>query len=79
MASRVRYYLHIGSSSGVILDEEGGDYSDLEAARAEARASVRDLVADDLRSGKATAARHIEITDEHGAALDRVGLTVTMS
>jgi hypothetical protein len=75
----MRFYLHIGSSAGIVLDEEGGDYSDLEAARVEARASVWDLVADDLRAGRSVAARHIEITDEHGAALDRIGLTVTMN
>jgi hypothetical protein len=73
----MRYYLNIGSPAGIVLDEEGGDYSDLEAARAEARASVRELVADDLRAGRSVATRHIEITDEHGAALDRIGLTVT--
>ena len=75
----MRYYLHIGGSAGTILDEEGDDYSDLEAARADARASVRDLVADDLRGGRSIAARHIEIMDEHGAALDRIGINVSMT
>lgn len=75
----MRFFLHIGDADSIIVDEEGFDFPDLDAARDEARTSIQDLLADDIRRGKATARRHINITDEHGAALDHVALAVTVS
>jgi hypothetical protein len=75
----MRYHFNIRDSAGIILDEEGGDFADLEAARCEARASVQDLVADDLRCGKRVPERRIEIADANGVVLDSVGLAVTAS
>jgi hypothetical protein len=63
----------------MILDEEGSELASLEAARAEARASAQDLVMDDLRSGRRAPERRIEITDDHGAFLDSVGISVLMN
>lgn len=76
---RMRYFFHVVRPAGIVLDEEGSDCLDLEAARAEASASVRELLADDLRAGRLVEGRHIEIADEHGTTLDRVGLTVAVS
>ncbi len=75
----MRFYLHLGDAESIIPDEEGLDFPDLATARKEARTSIQDLLADDIRRGKATARRHINITDEHGAALDHIALSVTVS
>ena len=75
----MRYHLNIRDAAGLIRDEEGGDFINLEAARAEARASVQDLVADDLRCGTRAPERRIEIADDRGVVLDSVGVAVTAS
>lgn len=74
----MRYFLHTINSAGTVLDEEGSDCIDLEEARAEARASLRELVADDLRAGICVGERKIEIRDERDATVDRISLSVTM-
>jgi hypothetical protein len=73
----MRYHFNIRDAAGLIRDEEGDDFANLEAARAEARASVQDLVADDLRCGSPVPERHIEIADERGVVLDNVRVAVT--
>jgi hypothetical protein len=73
----MRYHLNIRDAAELIRDEEGGDFATLEAARAEARASVQDLVADDLRCGRPIPERRIEIADERGVVLASVALAVT--
>ena len=75
----MRFYFNLGDVHGVIPDEEGIDFPNLDAARAEARTSIQDLLADDIRRGSTTSRRHIEIADEHGATLDHVALAVTVS
>jgi hypothetical protein len=76
---QVRYYLHIGNDHEKIPDEEGFDFPDLDTASSYARTSIQDLLAEDVRRGRTTACRHIDITDENGTALDRVALAVTVS
>jgi hypothetical protein len=73
----MRYHFNIRDTAGLIRDEEGDDFASLEAACAEARASVRDLLADDLRCGKPAPERRIEIADERGVVLDSVRVAVT--
>jgi hypothetical protein len=75
----MRYHFHIRDAEGLIPDEEGSELANLEAARAEARASAQDLVANDLRSGWATPERRIEIADERGAVLDFVRIAVILN
>jgi hypothetical protein len=73
----MRYHFNIRDVAGLIRDEEGGDFANLEAARAEAHASVQDLVTDDLRCGRPAPERHIEIADERCVVLDSVSVAVT--
>jgi hypothetical protein len=75
----MRYYLHLDHPEGVAIDEEGCEFSDLEAARAEARASIQEMLGDHIARGKLTSRMHIDITDERGATLDRVALAITVS
>ena len=48
-------------------DEEGMELSDLEAARAEAIRSGRELVAEGVRNGQVNLNHWIEVRDESGA------------
>ena len=51
----------------MILDPDGSDLPDLEAARAEALAGARDILAEKLRTGKVLDGQRIEIVDEANA------------
>ena len=49
----MRFYLHIATGNGHARDEEGRNFPDFAAARAEAVASAHEIMADALRSGQA--------------------------
>ena len=67
-----RYFFNIRSSEGIIRDPDGTELPDLEAARAEAELSARDLLADLLRQGVTLDGQAFEITDEMGQILERL-------
>jgi hypothetical protein len=48
----MRYFIHIVTDEERVVDPEGGDFSDLTSARAEAMQSARDLMAEELRCGR---------------------------
>jgi hypothetical protein len=53
----MRYFIHISTGSDLICDPEGAQFVDLAAAIAEASQSARDLIAEELRCGKAIPSR----------------------
>lgn len=63
-----RYYFHLHNDLEA-LDEEGREFPDLEAARAEAIRGARDLLAEDVRRGAMTLSHWIEVQDEGGTRL----------
>jgi hypothetical protein len=65
-----KFYFHVRDNSGVALDDEGAEFTDIQAARAEARASARDLVSERLKSRSANNGQTVEIADESGAILE---------
>jgi hypothetical protein len=67
-----RYYLHIRSGDELIVDEEGSDLPDLEAAREETLLGARDMLVENFRAGEALDGDVVEITDEGGNLLDTV-------
>ena len=69
-----RYYFHIRDGRNVIPGEEGMELSDIYAARVEAHASADDLANEAIREGSSVAAWVIEIADEAGNILGRVGM-----
>lgn len=75
----LRYHFHIHDEAGVIPDEEGTELADLSAARAEARASARELAIEDLRRADRIHARRIEIADETGAVLETVMIAAVVN
>jgi hypothetical protein len=64
-----RYFFHLNHFRDYVLDEEGTDLPDVEAAKSEARQSIRDLVADRLRAKEPLTLWSIRICDEDGQLL----------
>jgi len=61
-----RYFFHIREEEQVIVDDEGIDLPNLEAAREEAVAAARQLLSQSVLKGKACNGRVFEITNENG-------------
>ena len=62
-----RYFFHLHEPDGSSLDEEGGDYPDIDHAVAAAVDGARDVMAADIRAGKLDLDCRIEIVDGSGA------------
>ena len=60
------YYFHVVGHGSRIEDPEGTDCADLSAAREEAVACARDLMAHAIRQGRDISSRSIEVRDAHG-------------
>jgi hypothetical protein len=70
----MRYHFNIRDGAAVIPDKEGSEFATLKAARAEARASVRDVAMEDIRNGGAAHAWSVEISNRDGTVLDSISL-----
>lgn len=70
-----RYFFHIFNGTGPTRDEEGQELPSLEAARAEAVAGIRSLVADELEHGTIDLAGRIDICDRDGSVLASIPFT----
>jgi len=67
----VRFHIHVVANGERVTDEDGGDFADLVAARREAVASAREIMAQRLLTGQTIPADlSLIITDAHG---DTVG------
>ena len=65
-----RYFFNVRGADGVVSrDHEGQDLPSLEAARAEAVSSNREMLGERLLHGGALGPRDIEISDEGGKVL----------
>ena len=63
----MRYFIHIITDKERIIDPDGGEFKDLESARAEASQSARDLMAEELRCGRPVPfAWRAQVADEEG-------------
>ncbi len=65
-----RFYFHIRSGEQVIIDQEGMDLPDDSAARQEARAAARQILAEAIRSGREDTPQEFVITDNEGRELE---------
>lgn len=61
-----RFYLHIRDGNELIEDDNGVDLPDENAAREEALASAREILADLIRAGKLLDGQQFEIVNEVG-------------
>ena len=75
----MRYFIHVVTEKERIIDPEGAVFSDVAAARAEASQSARDLMADELRSGRPVPLGwRVQIADEEGAIKVTIGFASLM-
>ena len=66
----MRYFIHIVTDQERIVDPEGAEFSDLATARTEAGQSARDLMAEELRSGRSVPfGWRAQLADEEGTIL----------
>ena len=69
----MRYYFHILTDRERLRDHDGEHFSSLEAAREEATQSARELIADELRRGRAAPSRwRIQIAQSDDTIVDTV-------
>jgi hypothetical protein len=68
-----RYFFHLRNRHETI-DEEGSEFADEDAARKEALASARELLADAIRRGRNFPPEQIVIADASGHELATVNL-----
>jgi hypothetical protein len=73
-----RYFFHISHTGRRVEDPEGSDFDALEAARKEAAASLRDLMAAALRSGGRSTLVAIDVADNEGSILTTIDLIEAM-
>lgn len=66
------FFLHLHQCGIVYPDEEGRSFANLEAARRTALVNARELMADEMKSGRLCLGCRIDIADEHGRVLDVV-------
>jgi hypothetical protein len=67
------YFLDVVTPANHFEDPEGGEYDGLQGARAEALASARQIMIDNIRSGRALGLKgRIEIRDEQRSLLESV-------
>jgi hypothetical protein len=67
-----RYFFDIRDDLGLILDEEGIEFSDRVLAEFEGYLSASDLANAALFSGRRLAGDTVEITDENGVILSEI-------
>ena len=68
-----RYFLHVKDRSSLLEDPDGQEFADVAAAKEEAAASARDLMAECLRAGSPLGLhREVIIEDERGASVASV-------
>jgi hypothetical protein len=67
-----RYFFHIRHGWGVVADDEGMDFPNLNQAEVEGYASARDIAVAALYEGSALAADAVEVADEDGNVMSRI-------
>jgi hypothetical protein len=69
-----RFFIHHVEHELALLDEEGAEFPDLAAARAEVIAAGREMLARLIKEGRIVDGRVLEIWDEDGNHLDTIKL-----
>jgi len=68
------FFLHIDDGTHRIVDEEGSELLDLDAAREEARGAARQLWASAILAGHDIEAHRFVITDQDGRVLKTIDM-----
>jgi len=68
----MHYHFNLWEGAEFIPDREGGDFATFVAARAEAHASLLDIVGDNIRSGRPALDWQLEIADSNGSVIETI-------
>jgi hypothetical protein len=75
-----RYFFHLRDRSGTLLDIEGSEHADAEAAAAEAMRHARGMIVEDVRHrGEVPLGDRIEITDAAGTMIATVSFADSLA
>ena len=66
-----RYYFHLFNSE-TVLDEDGAEFANVDAALDQARTLARDMAAQSVRGGSLTLHHRIEIAGDGGEVVAKV-------
>jgi hypothetical protein len=61
-----RFFFHVFEET-LLVDDEGIELADVEAARGAALAGARSMMCDDLKSGHLSLHHRVDVEDENGA------------
>jgi hypothetical protein len=70
-----RYHLNLFNGTGSVIDEEGLEFPDLAAARAEAVRDIRSILSDEVLKGRIDLQGRIEIAEPAGTVCATVRFT----
>lgn len=73
-----RFYFNVRTTEGLEADYDGIAFAGIEAAQADAKASLFEMMADDLSAGRQTKYLGINITDSLGTILAVVDATAAI-
>ena len=68
-----RFFFHLRDETGFVQDEEGREFASLGEARTHALEGIRSIVSEDAKYGRIDLTGELEVADESGAALLKVG------
>ena len=60
-----KFYLHLCNGTGFTEDHEGSEHRDLDAVHAVAMATLREVLAGEIKEGGLNTASFVEIEDQH--------------
>jgi hypothetical protein len=64
-----RFFFHIHDDEDTVPDTEGMVFLDVETARREGEQSARELLAADIRAGRAVDRQRVEVVQEDGSSV----------
>jgi len=70
-----RFYFHLSEGQSVLIDSEGVDLPDNEAAERRALDSARDILSAEIRQGRVPLNMHLAVEDECGLTVHRLPFT----
>jgi 1-acyl-sn-glycerol-3-phosphate acyltransferase len=73
-----RFYFHLRDGDKLVLDPEGTDLPDLDAAKREALLAARDILSDAIKAGKPKVPDAFVIAEEVGRKLAIVPLAAVL-
>lgn len=74
-----RYFFHLNSLRDYIIDPEGAELPDLEAAKSDARETIREMAASYIKEGKLFTLWSIRIHDDRDKPLAEVKVADALS